>query len=197
MSNQDDKKDFNKINSQQQQQQQEENNWMEELEQEIEEMSLEEAKKDEILDNRIQELEVETLNLKDLLARKQADYDNYTKRVERDKQDMWHFLSAKILLKILPRLDDIERILAKTPDSERNTPIYEWLLSLEKALKRDLEDMWVIPFDSIGHEINPDKHDVISQAPGEANKIIDEFEKWYNLSGKLLRPAKVIVWMWE
>jgi grpE len=53
---------------------------------------------------------------KEILAKTLADFDNYKKRVERDKKDMIFFLKADILKNILPRIDDIERIIKNTPD---------------------------------------------------------------------------------
>ncbi|MDP2395730.1 MAG: nucleotide exchange factor GrpE [bacterium] len=53
---------------------------------------------------------------KEMLARTMADYENFKKRVERDKMDMIFFLKSDIFKKILPRLDDLERILKNTPD---------------------------------------------------------------------------------
>ena len=112
---------------------------------------------------------------KEILAKTLADFDNYKKRVERDKKDMIFFLKADILKNILPRIEGI--------------------LSLEKKLLTDLEKLWVKPFNSIWEAVNPDLHDVMTTVPWKETWIIfDEFEKWYLLEGKVLRHAKVIVW---
>ena len=71
--------------------------------------------------------------------------------------------------------------------------VYEWVLTLQKTLLKDLDKLWVQPFDSIGNEVNPDMHEVMTQVPGEEGKIIDEFEKWYMLWERVLRVAKVVV----
>jgi molecular chaperone GrpE len=62
--------------------------------------------------------EVNALN--EALARKQADYENFKKRVERDREDMIHFMKADILKKTLPWLDNIERIIKNTPEDMKN-----------------------------------------------------------------------------
>jgi molecular chaperone GrpE len=64
----------------------------------------------------IQKDESEIGKLKDMLARNQADFDNFKKRTERDKDDMIFFLKLDIFKKILPRLDDLERIIKNTPE---------------------------------------------------------------------------------
>jgi len=66
----------------------------------------------------------EIARLKELLARHQADFDNFKKRGERDKDDMIFFLKADILLKILPRVDDLERMIANTPEDLQNNALF-------------------------------------------------------------------------
>lgn len=132
---------------------------------------------------------------KEILAKTLADFDNYKKRVERDKKDMIFFLKADILKNILPRIDDIERIIKNTPDDLKWNGLFEGILSLEKKLLTDLEKLWVKPFNSIWETVNPDLHDVMTTVPWKETWIIfDEFEKGYLLEGKVLRHAKVIVW---
>jgi len=78
---------------------------------------------------------------KEILAKTLADFDNYKKRVERDKKDMIFFLKADILKNILPRIDDIERIIKNTPDDLKRNGLFEGILSLEKKLLTDLEKL--------------------------------------------------------
>ncbi len=132
-----------------------------------------------------------------MLARNQADFDNFKKRTERDKGDMIFFLKLDIFKKILPRLDDLERIIKNTPEEMRTGALYEWVVTLQKKLLKDLRWLWVQSFESIGKEVDPDKHEVMTQVPGEKWKIVDEFEKWYMLGERVLRVAKVVVWNTE
>ena len=132
---------------------------------------------------------------KELLAKTMADFDNYKKRVQRDREEMIFFLKTDILKKILPRIDDIDRIIKNTPEDLQGNSLFEWILSVKKKLVDDLEKMWVKSFDYIWETVNPDFHDVMTVVPGQKTGIIfDEFEKWYLLDGKVLRHAKVIVW---
>jgi len=135
---------------------------------------------------------------KDRLLRTLADFENYKKRVERDKQDMIFFLKSDILKKILPRLDDLERIINNTPEELKMWVLYEWILSIEAKFKKDIDSMWIKSFLSKWLEVDPDKHDVMTTIPGQKEWIIfDEFEKWYMLWDKVLRHAKVVVWAWD
>lgn len=136
----------------------------------------------------------EIQKLKDQLLKTQADYQNFKMRSERDRSEMVFFLKWDIFKKILPRLDDLERIIKNTPDPEHTWAVYEWVLLMQKALLKDLENMWVKSFESIGQEVNPDLHEVMTQVSSETpGVIVDEFEKWYMLWDKVLRVAKVIV----
>jgi molecular chaperone GrpE len=61
----------------------------------------------------------ECSKLKEAFTRQQADFNNFKKRVERDREDMIFFLKADILKKILPRIDDLQRIILQTPDDQK------------------------------------------------------------------------------
>ncbi len=141
-----------------------------------------------------EELSPEEESFKDKYIKLQADFENFKSRVDREKSDMIFFLKKDILLKIIPRIDDLERIIANTPEEEKNTSIYEAVVAMEKKIKADLEKMWVKSFCSKGEEVNPDKHEVMTTITGkETNIICDEFEKGYELDWKILRHAKVVV----
>jgi molecular chaperone GrpE len=134
----------------------------------------------------------EIARLKEALARSQADYQNLLMRVERDKADMVHFLSAKILLPLLTQVDNLERAIAIKSDVQGDAFV-DGVRALHVWLLKYLENQWVKTFESIGHEVDPDKHDVMTQGPGEEGRIVTEFEKGYMIGGRVLRHAKVVV----
>lgn len=173
---------------------------IEEMQEEIEEVENEEGEIDEEkLEEAVNPSANEPSNkCKDILAKTMADFDNFRKRVERDKDDMIFFLKQDIFKKILPRIDDLERIVKNTPEDLQTWALFEWIISLEKKLKKDLEVLWVKAFESIWMEMDADKHDVMTTLPWKEEWIIvDEFEKWYMLWDRILRHAKVVVWAWE
>ncbi len=126
------------------------------------------------------------------LARSQADYQNLLMRVERDKADMAFFLSAKMLMPLLTQIDNLERAI-KLKEGVEGDAFVEGIRSVFSGFQKFLESQGVTPFISIGQEVDPDRHDVMTEMPGEAGKIVSEFEKWYLLREKVLRHAKVIV----
>ena len=87
----------------------------------------------------IQQEESEIAKLKDMLTRVQADHDNFKKRTERDKQDIIFFLKGDIFKKILPRLDDLERMIKNTPEEMASGVLYEGITTLQKTLLKDLK----------------------------------------------------------
>lgn len=162
---------------------------IEQMEEEIEEIKNEEWSIDE---EKLNEANPQ-VDENSLLAKIQADFDNYKKRVERDKDDMIFFLKSDIIKKILPRIDDLERILKNTPEDMKSNPLYEWLESTLKKLEDDLSRLWIKSYNCIWEEVDPALHEVITAIPWEKDDIVvDEFEKWYKLWDKVLRYAKVI-----
>jgi len=113
-------------------------------------------------------------------------------RVERDKADMVHFLSAKILLPLLSQVDNLERAI-KLKEGIEGDGFVDGVRSLYAGFQKYLESQGVIAFDSIGQEVDPDRHDVMTEMVGESGKIIQEFEKGYMLRDRVLRHAKVVV----
>lgn len=126
------------------------------------------------------------------LARSQADYANLLMRVERDKADMAFFLSAKLLMPLLTQVDNLERAVALKTEIEWDTFI-DGIRSVLAGFQRFLESQGVMVFVSIGSEVDPDRHDVMTEMPGELGKIVQEFERGYMLRDRVLRHAKVIV----
>ncbi|MBC7503677.1 nucleotide exchange factor GrpE [Candidatus Gracilibacteria bacterium] len=126
------------------------------------------------------------------LARSQADYANLLMRVERDKADMAFFLSAKLLMPLLTQIDNLERAVVLKTGVEGDTFV-DGIRSVLSGLQKFLESQGVMVFASIGQEVDPDRHDVMTEMPGESGKIIQEFERGYMLRDRVLRHAKVIV----
>ena len=170
-----------------------------ELEDEIQNFQDSEEWVDDIIENNDDMWENnEVQKLKDILLRTQADFENFKSRTQRDREDMIFFLKSDILKKILPRVDDLERIIKNTPQDMQAWPLFEWVLSMQSKFLADFEKMGVSSFESIWETVNPNKHDVMTQVPGwEEWIIIDEFEKGYELSWRILRHAKVVVSSWN
>ena len=135
----------------------------------------------------------ELAELKEALARSQADYRNLLSRVDRERDEMGAYISGNVITKILPIVDNLERALANIPaEIEQNS----WVVGMKSihalALKQ-LELTGAKAFDSVGCEVDANLHDVMSQAPGKEGMIVAEFERGYRLGDRVIRHAKVIV----
>lgn len=136
--------------------------------------------------------EDEIKRLESSLARSQADYQNLLMRVERDKSDMAFFLASKMFLPLLSQIDNLERAVKLKEWIEWDTFV-DGVRSVLSWFQKFLESQWVTSFVSLGREVDPDRHDVMTEMPGESGKIVQEFEKWYTLKDRVLRHAKVVV----
>ena len=136
--------------------------------------------------------EDEIARLRDALARSQADYQNLLMRVERDKADMAFYLSSKILTPLLTQVDTLTRAVEMKTWVEGDAFV-DGVRALQGNIAKYLESQGVRAFESIGSEVDPDRHDVMTEMPGEAGKIVQEFEKGYLLWDRVLRHAKVVV----
>lgn len=118
----------------------------------------------------------EIKRLQEALARSQADYQNLLMRMERDKAEMVHFLSAKIILPLLSQVDNLERAVALKAEVEGDGFV-DGIRSVFAGFEKYLESQGVRSFISLGEEVDANRHDVMTQMPGESGKIIQEFEK--------------------
>jgi len=92
----------------------------EEIQEELKEMENMESELEENVEEENISDNKQINDLKEALARKQADYENFKKRVERDREDMIYFMKSDILKKTLPWIDNMERIIKNTPENLQN-----------------------------------------------------------------------------
>jgi molecular chaperone GrpE len=108
---------------------------------------------------------------------------------------MW-FITAGVVKKFLPHIDNLERALATKQWDESDNWV-NGIRSIVWGFGKTLLDMNVTSFESLGQEVDAHKHEVMSQTKGEQWKIVFEFEKGYTLNDKVLRHAKVVTGNWE
>jgi molecular chaperone GrpE len=150
----------------------------------------------EELVGQIEKLEQENKELSDRLLRTMAEFDNYRKRVAREKDDLLKYGAEKMALDILPVADNFERALEQAKTAANAAAVIEGVEMIYKQFIATLEKFNIKPFDSIGQTFDPEKHEAMAQQENEqyaANTVMAEFQKGYFLNGKLLRPARVVV----
>ncbi|MDR2079984.1 MAG: nucleotide exchange factor GrpE [Treponema sp.] len=141
----------------------------------------------------------------DLYLRKAADFENFRKRMNREKQDAIEFANQSLLLDLIPIIDDFDRAIKSAENmvstSKEFDSFYEGITLIEKRLVTQLENKWGLKrFDSAGEVFDPNRHEAImmEKSPETPEPVVQEdFLKGYTLKDRVVRSAKVKVLMPE
>jgi molecular chaperone GrpE len=152
-------------------------------------------------EKRIAELEAKVAELNDQYLRKAAEFENFRKRINREKQDAIEFANQSLLLDVVQTMDDFERAIKSAETSKDFTSFYEGITMIEKRLSSQLENKWGLKrFDSEGQVFDPNQHEAIMReesAEVQEPMVKEEFIKGYTLKDRVIRSAKVKVLMPE
>jgi molecular chaperone GrpE len=153
----------------------------------------EEAKPEDI----IAELNKKCQDLNDKFLRLYSEFDNYRKRVIKEKAELSKNASEDMITGLLPILDDFERAISSYDTVDTVEPLKEGTLLIYNKLKNSLKQKGVVETEALGLPFNTDFHEAIANVPAPTeelkNKIIDVTQKGYTLNGKVIRFAKVVV----
>lgn len=134
--------------------------------------------------------------LTDRLTRQMAEFDNYRKRTDREKSQMYEIGAKDIIEKILPIVDNFERGLKAVPEEEKSNPFIDGMEKIYKQLMTMLEGVGVKPIEAVGQEFNPDLHNAVMHVEDEEfgeNIIAEEFQKGYTYRDNVVRHSMVKV----
>jgi molecular chaperone GrpE len=149
------------------------------------------------LQSQIDALAAEKAALYDQVLRRQAEFENYRKRVERERADVFHRARADVLLEMIPILDNLERALVSLEESDGDAEALRHGVELvHKQFKDALTKFGLQPVESVGCTFDPHLHEAVTMEASDQhqeNTIIEEFERGYKIGDRLLRPAKVKV----
>lgn len=169
------------------------------MENEIKEEQIENASTDVRPDESVQlraecdELRAERDELKDILQRRQAEFDNFRKRSERERSEYLQYAGMETVKDLLPILDDFERALK----SEGGHPDYtKGVEMIYNRMAETLKKMGLEPIEAVGKMFDPHLHQAIERVETQDapdNMVLGEFQRGYNFKGKLLRPSMVRV----
>jgi molecular chaperone GrpE len=149
-------------------------------------------------------LEAETAELRDRLLRTQADFDNYRKRMIREREESARYANAALLSDLLAVIDDFERAIRSAEESRDFAVFLQGVSMIERRMLEMLENRWGLRrFSSVGEAFDPVRHEAMMRteapaAPGAAPAgpiVAEEFQRGYYLHERVLRPAKVRVQM--
>lgn len=139
------------------------------------------------------QLAAEKAEMQDRLLRRQAEFENFRRRTERDRSDFLQFAGAEIVREILPIVDDFERAL-KIPSADN-----EYRKGIELIYQRlidVLKKVGVEPIETTGKVFDHNLHQAVDKketAEVDDHTILEEYQRGYNFKGKLLRPSMVKV----
>lgn len=134
--------------------------------------------------------------LTDRLTRQMAEFDNFRKRTEKEKSQMYEIGAKDIIEKILPVVDNFERGTAAVPEEEKSNPFAEGMEKIYKQLMTTLEEIGVKPIEAVGQEFDPDFHNAVMHVEDEEvgeNIITEEFQKGYLYRDSVVRHSMVKV----
>ena len=142
-------------------------------------------------------LENEVAELKDRHLRLAAEFDNYRKRINRERSELSDRAQASFVAELLDVLDDLDRLVASDPATPLPS-LREGLSAVDRKLWKELEDAGVERIDPVGTPFDPSQHEAVSTVPApdrsRDQQVSATFQPGYRFKGVLVRPARVQVY---
>ncbi len=139
--------------------------------------------------------EEEILNLTDRLKRQMAEFENFRKRTDKEKSQMYDMGAKSMLERILPVVDSFERGLGGLPE-DKEDPFVDGMKMVYKQLMTALSEAGVQEIESVGQTFDPDRHNAVMHIDDDAygeNEIVEELQKGYTFHDTVVRYAMVKV----
>ena len=132
----------------------------------------------------------------DRLTRQMAEFDNFRKRTDKEKSQMYEVGAKDVIEKILPVIDDFERGFGTVEEEDRNDSFVQGMEMVYKKLMAALENIGVKPIEAVGQEFDPDFHNAVMHVEDESfgeNIVAEELQKGYTYRGAVVRYSMVKV----
>ncbi|MCI9493421.1 MAG: nucleotide exchange factor GrpE [Lachnospiraceae bacterium] len=134
--------------------------------------------------------------LTDQLQRQMAEFDNFRKRTEKEKAQMFEIGAKSVIEVILPVVDNFERGLSAVPEDAKEGPIAQGMDKIYKQLMAELEKLGVTPMEAVGKEFDPEFHNAVMQVESEeyeSGVVAQELQKGYMYRESVVRHSMVAV----
>jgi molecular chaperone GrpE len=125
--------------------------------------------------------------------RAQADFVNYKRRAEQERDETVKSANASLVLSLLPILDDFERAVTSCPQELAGLAWVEGIRLIERKLRASLEAQGLSPIPALGEPFDPRLHEAVRQAQGKEGIVLEEVQKGYRFRDRVLRPSQVVV----
>ena len=161
-----------------------------------EEAEEEEASEDDAKGGKKDKMQEKLDELNDKVMRQMAEFDNFRRRSEKEKQAMFETGAKSVIEKLLPIVDNFERGLAAIPEGEEKTAFAEGMEKIYRQLMDELEKLEVKPIEAVGCEFDPNFHNAVmhveDKEAGE-NMVVEELQKGYTYRENVVRHSMVKV----
>ncbi|MCR4680677.1 MAG: nucleotide exchange factor GrpE [Bacteroidales bacterium] len=149
------------------------------------------------LEKQLENLKIEKAEINDRFLRLYSEFDNYKKRVNKEKLDLISTASEKVFVNLLPIIDDFERAIAANEKVEDINAVKEGFNLIYNKLLQLLKRFDVEEIAAKGEKFDTDYHEAVTHFPTdkeeEKGKVIDVTEKGYKIKDKVIRYSKVVV----
>lgn len=138
----------------------------------------------------------EIADLKDRVTRQMAEFENFRKRTEKEKSQMFEVGVKTMVEKILPVVDNFERGLAQVPEDKKNDSFVEGMNMIYKQMMTAFDEIGVKPIEAVGKEFDPNLHNAVMHVDDDTlpeNSIVEEFQKGYIYHDQVVRHSMVKV----
>lgn len=146
---------------------------------------------------KIAKLENQLQEQRDKYLRLVAEFDNYRKRIAREKLDLIQTANKEVIISLLDILDDCDRAAGQMEDSDDIDSVKEGAFLIFNKLKNQLQALGLKEMESLHEDFDAELHDAVTEVPASSKdlkgKVIDNVQKGYYLNDKLIRHAKVVV----
>ena len=132
--------------------------------------------------------------LEDRVKRQMAEFENFRRRTEKEKQTMFSMGERNVIEKMLPIVDNFERGLAAVPEEEKEGPLASGMEMVYRQLLKQLEDLGVTPIEAVGQEFDPAFHNAVMQVESDeypSGTVAQEFQKGYKYHDSVIRYSMV------
>jgi molecular chaperone GrpE len=123
----------------------------------------------------------------------QADFINYKRRQEQEKEDLGKYAKAGLMLNLLPVLDDLERALESVPARSARLSWVDGIRLIERKFRASLEAQGLTAIEALDKPFDPNFHEAVRQDRGQEGIVVAEVQRGYTLNDKVIRPAMVVV----
>ncbi len=143
----------------------------------------------------VKSIQAELADIKDKYLRLYAEFENYKKKVQKDREDLIKYSNESLIYELLPALDNLEMALKHSAEKNSESLI-KGVENTLRELNRTLEKFGLTAIEALGKPFDPAYHHAMSQAERddvESNTVVEEFRKGYLYNEKVLRPSLVAV----